>query len=343
MIQRSKTTKLAVTLTTIQPPTNSTAALSARIGDNSFLVVAGDSKGPCEYKLTNTTFLSLQAQCELQHSLSPRLPVCHYSRKNIAYLEAIRQQAELLYETDDDNAPMDVWAPREKFLPAGRLIQSVAEPRWVNVYRYFTEANIWPRGLPLEAIHGTMPETHVLLPDDPVYAPIQQGLVNNSPDVDAIWRLVMDRKFSFDDNGSIVLGRGNWCPFNTQSTWWWPEAYPLLYIPSHCSFRMCDIWKSFVAQRCIWEIGGCVAFHPPEVYQERNVHNLIKDFEDEIPGYTRNAPLCNCLSELCLKAGLEVVGDNLLTCYQALVHAGFFPEEELKLVEAWLEDVGTLS
>ncbi len=83
---------------------------------------------------------------------------------------------------------------------------------------------------------------------------IQQGLANGSPDVDAVWRLILDRNFAFSDGAPVVLEAGNWSPFNTQSTWWWPIAYPLLYLPSYCSFRTCDIWKSFIAQRCLWEL-----------------------------------------------------------------------------------------
>jgi hypothetical protein len=108
-------------------------------------------------------------------------------------------------------------------------------------------------------------------------------LADHSPDVDAVWRLVLDRPFCFDKGESLYLAPGTWCPFNSQSTWWWPEAYPLLYLPSFCTFRMTDIWRSFVAQRCLWAVGQGVAFHASEVAQARNQHNLMRDFEDEVP------------------------------------------------------------
>ena len=173
-------------------------------------------------------------------------------------------------------------------------------------------------------------------------SPIQQGLVNGSPDVDAIWRLTLDRPFRFEDRPSVYLQPGNWCPFNTQSTWWWPVAYPLLYVPSHCSFRMCDIWKSFVAQRCLWALGFGVTFHAPEVFQERNAHDLMRDFGDEVPGYLQNTRIAEVLNEIHLTAGADSVGDNLHRCYEALIRQGTFPQEEAKLVEAWLGDVGIM-
>ena len=54
--------------------------------------------------------------------------------------------------------------------------------------------------------------------------------------------------------------------------------YPLLYLPAYCSFRMTDIWRSFVAQRIAWENGWRLLFHGPTMEQERNVHDLMKDF-----------------------------------------------------------------
>jgi hypothetical protein len=86
-------------------------------------------------------------------------------------------------------------------------------------------------------------------------------------------------------------------------------------------------------------MGYGVVFHAPEVIQERNPHNLMKDFVDEIPGYTRNKELVSILEDLSLNGGIDSSGDNMLRCYEALVKAGFFPEKELELVRAWLTDL----
>ena len=112
-----------------------------------------------------------------------------------------------------------------------------------------------------------------------------------------------------------------------------------MYLPTHCTFRMTDIWRSFVAQRCLWELGYGVVFHPPEVIQERNLHNLMRDFQDEIPGYQHNEEIVRCLNEVKLKSGVESVHDNLLACYGRLVSRGFFPDAEMSLLRAWLADL----
>lgn len=332
-------------ITTIQEPTDCVNRLVDRLNHCAgTLVVAGDSKGPQSFDGPEEApwpveFLSLAAQESAGFSLAANLPTKHYARKNIAYLHAIRSGATCIYETDDDNAPNGGWAPREEVISDCRILEK-SDPRWVNVYGYFSDENIWPRGLPLDEIRQKLPLTHSA--DRSRRAPVQQGLVDGSPDVDAIWRLVMDREFRFDQVKSVHLEPGNWCPFNTQSTWWWPLAFPLLYIPSYCSFRMCDIWKSFVAQRCLWAMDLGVVFHAPEVNQERNYHDLNRDFSDEIPGYEQNRKIAEILDQTKLSPSEQSVGANLKHCYERLVEAEIFPEKELALVDAWLSDLASL-
>jgi len=324
-------------ITTIQPPTPCMEELSKHLAQaDAQLVVVGDKKGPSAYGLPNASFLDLDSQLALPWDLARLLPTGHYARKNLGYLSAMSQGAECIYETDDDNRPLPEWKPRARSVEA----ETVDKTGWVNVYRYFTAQHIWPRGLPLDCIAQDGNGAIATRPSPgPIAAPIQQGLADNSPDVDAIWRLVLDAPFTFDGGPSIRLAPGAWCPFNSQTTWWWPEVFPLLYLPSYCSFRMTDIWRSFVAQRCLWELGHGVVFHAPEVFQERNAHDLMRDFEDEVPGYLGNRKIATVLENLSLASGLDAVGGNLRTCYGALVEAGFIPPEELQLVGAWLEAI----
>lgn len=329
--------ELFAVITTIQPPTPSVLALHERLTTlGGRLVVAGDKKGPVCFDLPQCDFLSLADQVAGGYALAEHLPVGHYARKNIGYLHAMRAGALCIYETDDDNAPLANWSARSANV---NTVRSVEGRGWINVYRYFTsEVQMWPRGFPLQELHRHVPPTGKVTS---ARSPVQQGLVNGSPDVDAIWRLTQDRLFAFDEGASVFLGEGQWCPFNTQSTWWWPEAFPLLYVPSYCSFRMCDIWKSFIAQRCLWAMGTGVVFHAPEVVQDRNPHDYLKDFADEVPGYLNNARIAALLEPLELKPGSGAVADNLLRCYQVLISAGLFPTDEEPLVRAWIKDVVT--
>ena len=76
-----------------------------------FLII-GDSKGPFEYDLPGAELWTLDRQRSLTFSLQARLPIKHYSRKNLGYLIAIERGAGLIYETDDDNSPLGGWKLR---------------------------------------------------------------------------------------------------------------------------------------------------------------------------------------------------------------------------------------
>jgi hypothetical protein len=323
-------------ITTIHPPTPAVRGLCRylrRVGGR--LLVLGDRKGPREYPLDGVELFGLERQLALPLRLPRLLPINHYTRKNLGYLVAISRAAECLYETDDDNTPAAGWQPRTRTVRA----RKVSGARWCNVYRYFSHELIWPRGFALNQIAPAGKRPLSRSPARSVVSPIQQGLVDGSPDVDAIWQLLLARPFRFKPGVSIALTSGVWCPFNSQSTWWWPEAYPLMYLPSFCTFRMTDIWRSLVAQRCLWALGGVVTFHGAEVVQRRNEHNLLTDFEDEVPGYLANERIVHLLEELPLDAGTEAAGANLFRCYQKLVQHGIFPRQELPLVKAWLGDL----
>jgi hypothetical protein len=331
---------IAAVVTTIAEPTASLKKLAERLASGGHrLTVVGDAKGPAEFSLPGSEFFSLKDQQRMPFVLSAILPVGHYTRKNVGYLCAMKQSPQCLYETDDDNAPADSWQPRS----LGTRAVPARVDGWFNAYRCFTDEFIWPRGLPLDQVRNGSVCCHVLetVPED-VKAPIQQGLADNSPDVDAVWRLLHDKSITFDRKPSVCLQPGTWCPFNSQSTWWWPRAYPLMYLPSYCSFRMTDIWRSFVAQRCLWELGYGVVFHAAEVYQERNPHDLMKDFEAEIPGYRGNQAFVDVLNAASLKSGRGNAIDNLVRCYERLIEAGFFPAREMELVRAWAQDIELL-
>ena len=336
----TNTERYFVVITTINRPSSCTIQLAARLKINGIpIVVVGDRKGPTEYGLDGSTFFNVQDQMQLPYAISRMLPLSHYSRKNLGYLEAIRQGAECIYETDDDNAPLHSWRIRDQAAPC-----VVAPPKkWFNVYEVFSSEKIWPRGFPLEHIQRSSicwrPSNGPLVEKD---APIQQGIANLSPDVDSIWRFIFDKVIVFDDLPSIYLEPGTWCPFNSQSTWWWKDAFHLLYLPSGCTFRMTDIWRSFVAQRCLWAMGKGVVFHAAEVEQKRNPHSPHDDFRLEVPGFSKNQEITDILSNIDLPPGPQSNREAMVICYKALIKAGIFPKEEMALVNAWLKDIVSL-
>jgi hypothetical protein len=327
--------KIALVVTSIAEPNEvlRTLALGCQAKGYEFIVI-GDVASPADFQLQGCRFYGLQDQYETGLKLARLCPTKHYARKNLGYLLAIREGASLIVETDDDNSPSETfWDERQRRQSVGTL----ANHGWANVYRYFSDANIWPRGFPLDHVKDDLPAP-TSFPVVECDCPIQQGLANENPDVDAIYRLVSSLPQSFR-SGRVALAEGSWCPFNSQNTTWWRDAFPLMYLPAYCSFRMTDIWRSFVAQRIAWTNDWSVLFHEPTVWQDRNEHDLMRDFRDEVPGYLHNKSICDQLAKLSLRSGVENLGENLQVCYEKLVSMELIDRKELQLVSAWLEDL----
>ncbi len=327
--------RAAVVVTSISKPNAVLTALAdgcQKAGGRFY--VAGDTRSPEAFSIPGCTFLDIESQRRSGFRIAELCPERSYTRKNFAYLFAIRDGAQFIVETDDDNFPLpDFWSAR-RIEVFGHQIQGDG---WINVYERFSDAFIYPRGFPLsharKKLQDEMGDTKRL-----VQSLVQQGLANQNPDVDAIYRMLFPLPLDFLERPPVVLGVGQWCPFNSQNTTFFREAYPLLYLPAFCSFRMTDIWRSFVAQRILWECDANVSFHTATVYQERNEHDLMVDFFDEISGYLHNNAIKDVLNELSLQRGLPSIPNNLLMCYEAMVAHGWIDAQELKLLEAWLND-----
>jgi hypothetical protein len=325
--------KTSLVITSIAAPNEALKAFAAKSKNHDIdFIVIGDTKSPDHFNLENCRFYSIVEQDKLNYKLAKILPKKHYSRKNIGYL--LSSQYDIILESDDDNFPKDdFWNKRNLNIKA----KTVEDKGWVNIYRSFSNSPIWPRGFPLELISTSTPH----LENDPaeLICPIQQGLADENPDVDAVYRMCRELPINFDKRLPVAVGKNSWCPFNSQNTTWFKIAFPLLYLPSYCSFRMTDIWRSFIAQRIAWTCGWSVLFHNATVWQERNEHNLLKDFEDEIPGYLNNATICRSLEDLDLANGIENIGENLFRCYSMMVEKNFVGKDEIPLVEAWISDL----
>lgn len=329
--------KASLVVTTIQAPNAvmQSLAMAAKENGCAFFVI-GDRKTPDGFELEGATYFSVSDQAKVFGSFGEALPLNHYSRKNLGYLAALDVKSEWIVETDDDNYPLE-----DFFTIPSAVLESrkpVAGGRWVNVYDYFCPTEpIWPRGFPLELVNSesalagewvtSTAETFIV-----------QGLADENPDVDAVYRLTRPLPVSFSRQAEPVeLAEGSWCPFNSQNTWIRRDVIVLAYLPSYCSFRMTDIWRSFVAQRCLWARGGTVHFVAPTVRQERNDHNLLKDFEDEVSGYLNNDRITSALQDTELSGDLS---SDIVSCYQTLVEIGVIPSKELELLSMWVREVG---
>jgi hypothetical protein len=331
--------KIAVVVTSIASPNQALRDLArgCKEREHQFIVI-GDEASPADFDIDGCDFYSLKRQAETGFKFAQLCPTRHYARKNIGYLVAIANGATIIIETDDDNIPYEsFWQQRQR----RQSVRTVEKTGWVNVYRYFTDTDIWPRGMALEHINDSVSPFESLNTRD-IDCPIQQGLADENPDVDAIYRLILPIPQTFRKDRRIALRQGTWCPFNSQNTTWWQDAFSLLYLPSYNSFRMTDTWRSFIAQRIAWANTWGILFHEPTMRQHRNEHDLMCDFKDEIPGYLHNSKLCEELGALAISAGADKINANLRLCYEKLVDISLVESGELDLVDAWLEDLSQI-
>lgn len=127
-------------------------------------------------------------------------------------------------------------------------------------------------------------------------------------------------------------------PFNSQNTTWHKSLLPLMYLPVTCSMRCTDIWRSLIVLKIMRENGFNILFHGPNMYQDRNQHNLESDFFQEVPMYINNKHIYKLIDKIPIKRGRKNFFDNLFKIYKVLINNKFFHKSEMKYLTAWYID-----
>jgi hypothetical protein len=329
---------LAVVITTINPPT---PEIRAWLGfGNSTLVVVGDTKTPhADWKEISLASRGkiLYFDCESQEHNFPELSNAigweTYARKNIGYLLSKRLGFSDIFETDDDTFP-------GPFLTSNSDVPNDLEPTheamssggifW-NPYHHFAAGKkLWARGTPLQWINCEQPDAIKIVSVSKEVNPeknspnMVQFLVNNEPDLDAIFRLTNSTvAFDFPESVDIVrIPKGLFAPANTQATFFRSisDVTPM-YFPSTISLRIADILKMYIAQACLpLSYGGF------NTIQRRNPHDYFSDFVLEIEMYKHAAEWIELLSDMSGGA------TSVVEAYSLLVQKGFVPAEELEIL-----------
>ena len=303
--------------------------------DGWHVLVVADKKSKPIANTNNLTFLSSEEQLELGYEYAGLCPWNHYARKNIGYLHAVRLGARIIYDTDDDNLPYERYWHEPEFRCGNRCEGTSG---FVNIYSHFCDDLVWPRGLPLDEIHSKSTVREDC--GTPADIGVWQGLADIDPDVDAIYRLLFEKEIRFRQRKPIYLPEGTYCPFNSQNTFWHESLFPLLYLPATVSIRGTDIYRGYIAQRIMWQVGRCLGFMGATVYQERNAHDLMRDFRDEVTSYCHIRELAGILDAAVLdgniREGIEIV-------YRILEENHFVETGEIDLLRAWQADLNNVT
>ena len=276
-----------IVTTTINNPTQALFKYCEKTkSDDWFFVVVGDTKTPHEeYKrlekeYSRLKYLDPSDQQLLYPALSDSIGWRSIQRRNIGYVFAYKNGAEIIASVDDDNIPYDCWG---KNLLIGKTIEydcyissnGVFDPLSATKYD-----KLWHRGYPIELVPSRNNVTFAGKKQKKVL--VQADLWDGDPDIDAINRLSIMPCVKFDDIKS-PYGSEQISPFNTQNTFFSREVIPYFSVLPFVG-RMDDIWGSYILQ---YYFPNSVVYCPSTVYQDRNVQDLVRNLENEILGYKK--------------------------------------------------------
>ena len=311
------TRKVALVNTTINVPKCLETYLenAARHGHNKrlSLIVAGDNKTPVETGAflveigkkfgVTVKYLDVPAQKEMLRRWPALDIVVRYNciqRRNVGYLQAALDGADVIVAIDDDNfiSTDDDYVRLHSVV--GKEVQAPVvshESGWWNVCSRLQcdpPRHFYHRGYPKSKQDFRSGEPMVT--KKKVLVVVNAGLWLKNPDVDATANIeepinvVAMREIGGDK--SCALAAGTWCPFNSQNTAFDAKLLPAMYLVVMLDWlrgyrigRLDDIWMSYFVRAIGDRLGEHVLYGPPVVTQDRNAHNFTCDLSEELGGY----------------------------------------------------------
>ena len=120
---------------------------------------------------------------------------------------------------------------------------------------------------------------------------IQADFWNGDPDIDAICRMEHAPECDFDP-AAFPIASNKLSPFNSQNTFFAGNVIKDYFLYPHVG-RMDDIWAAYYVQAKDYR----VVYGKASVYQDRNVHDLIRDMRQEYLGYENNLAIVQRAAE----------------------------------------------
>ena len=285
------------------------------------------------YRDLNCIYLDLNDQKRLFPTIYDKIPLKSYNRKMFGYLYAIQNKYTIIYDTTDDtqySENLDDFLQNENL----RLSKSCSSNGFVNIYKNYTNQNIWPRGIDPE--HICINNKNKLNKEIPnLKVSIIQGLINNNPDVDAFYRInvnLNNEPFIFENNDEcdIILNKDSLCPFNSQNTFWIDsDMFYTLYLPITVSMKCTDILRGFITLYQLWKNNKTIKFTYANAFQELNDSDLQEDYEYELEMYIIVKKVINLLN--------KNTDASIQDVYKILVQHGIVKKEELELLNEWMK------
>jgi hypothetical protein len=273
--------KKVIVTTTINPPTEAIQKFDAM--KDWTLVVIGDQKTPKDYKLNSGIYVGPKAQEEYDHELSDVIGWNCIQRRNFGFLWAHDLKADIVAVVDDDNIPFEGWGKNLLLGKETEVNYYEIEDAAFDPVGATNHSDIWHRGFPLQLIprrNYSIRTKKTIMPD------VQADFWNGDPDIDAFCRMEHAPECEFKSD-YFPMSSNRLSPFNSQNTFVSGGLLKHYFLFPHIG-RMDDIWASYYLQA---KMEAKVVYGKPSVYQQRNVHDLIKDMKQEYLGYENNLNL----------------------------------------------------
>jgi hypothetical protein len=352
-----------IVVTSIFQPSPATRKLGEMTRQGWCYVVVADKNGPPDYDdVEGVVYLTVERQRALHFQIMNHLPWKHFGRKNVGFLYAIAHGAKIIYDTDDDNRLRETRIPilgySDQWEPLGAAVnisrprveesqgQSlVVQPGLLNPYPSFrpTCGHIWPRGFPLDYVQKPL-TFNISLEAVKLDRPpaVQQFLADEDPDVDAIFRLTRPLPCSFEGLPEkspelMAVPPKFFTPYNAQATVHLYEAFWGLLLPVTVHGRVSDIWRAYLAQKLLWDIGQVISFAPAHVVHDRVAHDYLKDFQSEQDLQLKSTAMVSFLATWSSDAPTLV--ERIEQLWAALYSRGFVELGDVKLAQAWIRDL----
>ena len=279
--------------TTINEPTIATKKFCKIAVEKDFtFVIVGDTKTPHESyrKLENSNiiYLSPEQQEDLYKELSDTIGWKSIQRRNIGFVYAYDQGADIIATIDDDNIPYDNWG--DNILINKEVEIDLFSHKSFNVFDPISPTNhndLWHRGYPIELVPSKNDIEYKGKTIRKIL--IQADFWDGDPDIDALCRLSKMPVCKF--NQFNPFGSNQIAPFNSQNTFLSREVIPYYAVLPHAG-RMDDIWGSYIVQ---YYFPNSVVYNKATVYQDRNEQDLVTNLENEVIGYRNTLNLINDL------------------------------------------------
>jgi hypothetical protein len=269
--------KRVIVTTTINGPTKAIDKFQAMKDWD--LVVIGDKKTPPDYRLERGTYITPEEQERYDPALSNAIGWNCIQRRSMGLLWAKDMGADIVAVVDDDNIPLEGWGENlmvgkeaevnyfETSLPAFDPVGATNHP------------NLWHRGYPLQLLSK---RDYSNTSRKRVTVDVQADFWNGDPDIDAICRMEHAPECTFEER-HFPMASNKMGPFNSQNTFLSGKCLKDYFLFPHVG-RMDDIWAAYYLQAK----GARVVWAKASVYQDRNIHDLVRDMKQEYCGYENN-------------------------------------------------------